>query len=148
MKISLTYLLIIYSALCISQSTIPDKTEMCKRLHAMTESDQMYRKMIPDAFNENENQYSRTQIDSLWSLQIEIDNQNTRKLIDLTKTYGWLSNERLNCKKLNVWLIFRHSQREYHSEISELIEKEHLEARLRNFEYKLIKDHINGRVGG
>jgi len=77
-----------------------------------------------------------------------MENQNTRKLIDLTKTYGWLGDERLNCEKLNVCLIFKHSQKKYHGEISELIEKEHLEARHGNFEYKTYNKPYQGSAKG
>jgi hypothetical protein len=55
------------------------------------------------------------------------------------------SDERIDCPKLNVWLIFRHSQEEYFEQISELIEKEYIVKRLKDSHYKYVKNHLKDR---
>lgn len=119
---------------------------MCEILTKMRNEDQLYRKgKILGSLFGNENKYSKKEIDSVWALQIEIDNRNTEKLIELTKVYGWINDERIDCPKLNIWLIFRHSQKEYFDDIAELIEKEHNKKRLKDSHYKFIKNHLEGR---
>ncbi len=119
---------------------------MCKILTEMQNDDQLYRKgeILGSLFG-NESKHSKKEIDSVWALQLKIDNKNTENLMELTKKYGWLSDERIDCPKLNIWLIFRHSQEEYFEQISELIEKEHNANRLKDSHYKYIKNHLNGR---
>ncbi|MEO0340998.1 MAG: hypothetical protein AAF242_17530, partial [Bacteroidota bacterium] len=65
--------------------------------------------MTPDDFNRETNGLSKKEIDSLNLLQRKVDDYNTQKLIKLTHKYGWISNERLHCPDLHVWIIFRHS---------------------------------------
>jgi hypothetical protein len=144
MKKSLIIILTLISSEIFAQEKIVDKIEMCNLLTELKTNDQLHRKSeILNSWNENK--YSKKEIDSIWALQIKIDNENTEKLIELTKKYGWLSDERLDCLKLNIWIIFRHSQKKYFEQISELIEKEHNSNRLNDWHYKLIKNHLNGR---
>ena len=120
---------------------------MCKMLTEMRNDDQLYRKgeILGSLFG-NKSKYSKKEIDSVWALQLKIDNKNTENLMELTKKYGWLSDEIIDCPKLNIWLIFRHSQEEYFEQISELIEKEYNANRLKDSHYKYIKNHLNGRL--
>ena len=143
------YTFLFFSFGCFSQKLIPDKAEMCKILKEMRDGDRLYRKGdIIDTFAKTESNYSRREIDSVWTLQWEIDNRNTEKLIALTKEYGWISDERIACPQLDIWLIFRHSQRKYADEISELVEKEHDSGRLDDFQYEQIIHQLNGRPRG
>lgn len=148
MKNLLVFIILFYSFESFAQKSIPNKTEMCKLLTEMTTNDQLHRSKLPDAFSGYKSEYSKKEIDSMRLLQRKIDNYNTEKLIELTKEYGWISNERIDCPKLDVWLIFRHSQHKYFDEISNLIEKEHNAKRLNDFNYTLIHDHLNGRPRG
>ncbi|WP_047547253.1 hypothetical protein [Psychroserpens sp. Hel_I_66] len=131
-----------------AQESIYDGDNMCRELKEMINNDQLYRSKLPDSFSRHKSKYSKKEIDSMQLLQRKIDDHNTEKLIDLTKQYGWISDERINCQKLNIWLIFRHSQPKYFKDISVLIEKEHDKKRLSDFHYKMINDHINGRPRG
>lgn len=128
-----------------TQESIPDKTEMCKVLSQMIQNDKDIRSKIPDGFNPDKHGYSEKEIDSLKLIRNKIDDYNTQELIRLTKKYGWISSERINCKNLETWLIFRHSDPKYFKEIKALIEKEHQANRLSNWHYKLIMNHIEGR---
>jgi hypothetical protein len=119
---------------------------MCEILTEMRNHDQFYRKgKILGSLFGNETKYSKKEIDSVWTLQLKRDNKNTEKLIALTKKHGWISDERIDCSELNIWIIFRHSQEEYFEQISELIEIEHNEKRLNDSHYKLINNHLRGR---
>lgn len=148
MRNILILLVLLTSIELFSQNTITDKGKMCEMLTEMVVNDQLHRPKLPDAFSNYESEYSKKEIDSIRLLQRKIDNHNTEKLIELTKEYGWISNERIDCPKLDVWLIFRHSQNKYFDEISKLIEKEHKANRLNDFYYSLINDHLNGRPRG
>jgi len=141
------YTILLFSLGSIAQESIPNSTEMCNTLTKMIENDRMYRgkEILTDGKYGRERKYSQKVIDSVWKLQWKLDNANTEKLIELTKKYGWMTDERINCPELNIWLIFRHSQKKYFKEISELIEKEHKAKRLTDFFYKQINDHIIGK---
>lgn len=129
-----------------AQEPILNKTEMCKLLTEMRNKDQLYRNSdILKSTMWNKDKYTKKEIDSVWSLQLKIDNKNTEKLIELTHKHGWLSDEITNCPELNIWIIFRHSQEKYFEKISKLIEKEHNAKRLNDWHYRLINNHLNGR---
>ncbi len=86
------------------------------------------------------------QNDSLLVLQQKLDSKNTKKLIEITKKYGWLTAEGLGCKeRFRTVLIFRHAPEKYWDEISRLIEKERTEKRLSGYEHYLIDNHLKGR---
>lgn len=130
-----------------SQESIPDTTALCQTLRGMIENDAKYLNgdiLKSGTFGRKEI-YPKKVKDSVWVLQRTLDAENTEKLLQLTKKYGWLSDERIVCPKLNIWLIFRHSPKKYYKEILELIEKEYAEKRLHAFHYHLIKDHVTGK---
>ncbi len=145
MKKIFVFILIFISSGISAQEKIADEAKLCALISEMKITDQFYRN--GDVLrNWNTDKNSKKEIDSVWALQLKIDNSNTEKLIELTKKYGWLSNERLECEfKHYLFLIFRHSQDEYFDEISELIDKELDASRLNVGHYKIIRDHLNGR---
>ncbi|MGC1472283.1 MAG: hypothetical protein WA775_06800 [Psychroserpens sp.] len=147
-KLVMLNVFLFFSVCCMAQKSIPNAKELCSKLTKMIENDQLHRSKMPSGFSDHKSSFSKTQIDSMNQLQRKIDNFNTEKLIDLTQTYGWISDDRMDCKELNVWLIFRHSQPQYFKDISVLIEKEHKANRLNTFQYQLIRDHILGRPRG
>ena len=84
--------------------------------------------------------------DSLWRIQSEIDRQNTKLLIDITKKRGWVSKAELGCEAyIAPVIIFRHAPREFWPEIRPLIEKEFAEKRMGEGDYGFIDNHIKGR---
>ncbi len=148
-KNTLFAVILCYTSVSWAQKTIPNKAEMCATLSEMIQNDRLHRSKKPDKFSGAEKSiYSEKQIDSMNVLQWKIDNYNTEKLIALTKEYGWISDERIDCPQLQIWLIFRHSQKKYFKEILELIEKERAAKRLNDFQYGLIHDHLHGRPRG
>lgn len=146
MKKIIASIVLLISIGSFAQTEIRNKSKMCEMLIEMRNNDQLYRKgeILGSLFG-NESNYSKKEIDSVWALQLKIDNENTEKLIELTEKYGWISDERIDCPKLNIWMIFRHSQEEYFEQISELIEIEHNEKRLNDWHYKLINNHLKAR---
>ncbi|WP_046756967.1 hypothetical protein [Kordia jejudonensis] len=147
MKKTIHVFFLFFSFITVAQETIPNKVEMCETLTKMIEDDRMYRgkEILRDGTFGRKSTYPQKVIDSVWKLQWKLDNANTEKLIQLTKKYGWMSDERINCPELDIWLIFRHSQKKYYNEIDKIIEKEHTAKRLNDFQYKLIKDHVTGK---
>jgi hypothetical protein len=84
--------------------------------------------------------------DSLWEIQSEIDNKNTKLLIEITKKRGWVSKEGLGCSEyIAPVIIFRHAPQEYWEEIKPLINKEYAEKRMGNGDYEFIDNHLRGR---
>jgi len=82
--------------------------------------------------------------DSLEKIQMNIDDNNTRLLIDITKKYGFPNVERIG-KPIPAWLIFQHSSKDYFSELEKLLDNENKSRRLPDNEYAMIKWHISGR---
>ena len=128
-----------------AQKAISNTSEMCETLTEMIKRDKDIRSKIPDDFHKDDGTYSKKEIDSMKLIRTKIDKFNTEKLIELTKEYGWISGERINCPELLTWLIFRHSDPKYFDQIVKLIEKEHDAKRLGDWPYKLIKNHLEGR---
>ena len=86
------------------------------------------------------------QNDSLRVLQQKIDENNTEKLIAITKKHGWLTSKKMECKEnFKTVLIFRHAPKKYWTEIRSLIEKERIAKRISDYEYYLIDNHLKGR---
>jgi hypothetical protein len=98
------------------------------------------------AISEKINRISKKEQDSLMNLQIEIDNKNTKLLMDIIREKGWVYKNELGCEEyVSAWIVFRHSQSEYWNEIREIIEKEKAEKRIGDGDYKMIDNHIKGR---
>ena len=145
-------IVLIALVLCIpiivfSQSKIENKTDLCKLLRELRADDMKYRQLpiLKSKDFGHINNFPKHEKDSVWKLQRKLDIKNTKTLLALTRKYGWLSDERVDCKELDIWLIFRHSDKPYFAEILEVIEKEHNAKRLNSFQYNLIKHQINGR---
>lgn len=84
--------------------------------------------------------------DSLMRLQIELDNINTEKLIEIVKINGWPIKDGFRCdKEIGTNIIFRHSQEQYWIEIQALIDIELKEKRMSKGVYNLIDNHLKGR---
>ena len=71
--------------------------------------------------------------DSLWKVIHQIDEYNTRRLIEITEKYGFPSNQRLNVKKSKAYFLFVHSSSKYFERINTLIEKEFDEGRISEY---------------
>lgn len=136
MKNLLLIAIILFSILsCKKDNNYEIDSELCALLAEMLESDQGIRKLD-----------SWTISDSLWKIQEEIDKNNTRLLIDITKKRGWVSKHELGCTEyIAPMIIFRHAPEEYWNEIRPLIEKEYAEKRMGRGDYGLIDNHIRGR---
>ena len=85
--------------------------------------------------------------DSIVKVRDKIDLSNTKKLIQLTKRYGFPSKNRLKAKKACSYLIFVHSPREYREEIKQLISEEYKMQRISEYEKAYIDWHLQGRNG-
>ncbi|TXD49767.1 hypothetical protein [Polaribacter sp. IC073] len=86
--------------------------------------------------------------DSLMSLQIDLDNQNTEKLIKIIEEYGFPDKEKLNCKEyIAPFLVFVHSQEKYWKKIEKVINIEKNKGRISQGDYDYIMWHLNGRKG-
>lgn len=85
--------------------------------------------------------------DSLRDVMHSIDEVNTKKLLALTKKYGFPSKERLGTYKASAYFIFVHSDRQYFDEIRTLINQEYEEKRISEYERAYIFWHLDGRNG-
>ncbi len=84
--------------------------------------------------------------DSIAQLQLALDLENTKTLIDLVLKYGWLTSKSLGCNQsFKTVLIFRHSPKVYWEQVRELIEKEKAANRISGYEYYVIDNHLKGR---
>lgn len=136
----------LFTLTSLSQKILSDKTALCDTLTKLKENDRFYRRGdIIDTFAKTKSDYPKKIVDSIWVLQRKLDIYNTETLLQLTNDYGWLSNERVNCPELDIWLIFRHSDKQYFDEISQLIDYELEAGRLDPFEHKMIRHQLQGR---
>ncbi len=109
-----------------------DSNTICKKMSEIMERDQRFRGS-EELFEENV------------SIQNELDIQNTKDLLQITKAKGWPTKIRLNCEKSAPVVIFRHSPEPFWDEIKIVIEKEYKAKRMTEGDYKFILNHINGR---
>ena len=85
--------------------------------------------------------------DSLRRLQLRLDEENTKELIDIIKKRGWVTSKILKCEeKFKTVIIFRHAPKKYWKKIWPLIEQEKSAKRLSEYEYYIIDNHIQGRL--
>jgi len=84
--------------------------------------------------------------DSLAQLQLVLDLENTKTLIDLVQKHGWLTSKSLECSQsFKTVLIFRHAPKVYWELVREIIEKEKAANRISGYEYYVIDNHLKGR---
>lgn len=141
MKKYILLLSIIALITCKTEKNYEDDKELCKILGEMTVNDQKFRGS--ERYSKPVNKIKK---DSIWKLQTQIDEINTKLLIDITKKRGWVSREELGCEEyIAPWVIFRHSPKKYWKEIRPLIEKEYAEKRMVVGDYMMIDNHLKGR---
>ena len=92
-----------------------------------------------------EKSFSESQRDSIWKIQNEIDYNNTKRLIELTNLYGFISTDNYQNIEVPVYYIFVHSPLEFKEEIQKIINQEKSYERISKSEYGIINWHINGR---
>jgi hypothetical protein len=87
-----------------------------------------------------------TNWDSLVKRQNQVDEKNTKILIDIISYKGWPNTDSLNCVKGGPpVLIFRHAPEKYFDTIRTIIEKEYKEKRMAFNNYWFIDNHLQGR---
>lgn len=154
-------ILVLFS--CKSQYHLNNKEKsfLIKEIDEMYENDQsarLYFDKLDSIYNVSKNtnmmpkskkkeilglKYEKYQssLDSIWNIINYLDNQNTEKLIFLTKRHGFPSNERLGVYKAKAYFIFVHSPQNYFDEINMLIESEFNEGRISEYQKEYIYWH-------
>lgn len=126
-------ILILFTACLNNEIDYSDNRILCEQMYSMTENDQKFR-----AIGE--------MTDSLWKLQIKIDDYNCEQLIKIVKKRGWPSKESYTCDKhTGGVIILRHAQEKYFPQIQNLINTEFSAGRIGSGDYNFIKNHIMGR---
>ncbi|MGY3792345.1 hypothetical protein [uncultured Aquimarina sp.] len=151
MKLILKTLIILILVSCDSLSKdeklIKDREKLTKELKNMVELDQKGRLFITELKKKQlDSNLIKFKRDSFWSKQIIIDNNNVKRLIEITNTYGFPNVDRLQ-SPVPAWLIFQHTPEEYKEEVSDLLIEEHKSGRMPTMEYNMIKWHLTGRKG-
>lgn len=143
---------IIFVLIYFSCSSVKDKRlqrdmdKVVSELKTLVTKDQEDRmkKMKKIGLLRAENKDNSQKIDSLIKVQLKIDRENTRHLLNITKRYGFPDNSRLK-ERVPSWIIFQHTPEEYKEDVKKVLEKEHRLGRVRSEEYKMIMWHLNGR---
>lgn len=113
---------------------LPKETKLAYGKKARLIADKKYKK------------FSKSEEDSIMRLQIDIDNINTEKLIEITQEVGWPTKNNIGCDEyFSPGMIFRHSQYPYHNKIKILIDEAYKEGQMEKAEYIFILNHVNGR---
>jgi hypothetical protein len=128
------FFILIFSLIsCEWKKDYSDNEELCSLMYSMIENDQKYRSFEP-------------MTDSLWKLQLEIDDYNCKTLIEIVNQRGWPHRDRFNCEKhTGGSQIFRHANSKYFEQIEKLIMKEYKAGRMVAGDYNFIKNHLEGR---
>ena len=114
-----------------------------KELKSMVNSDMLYRKPMGSS-HRIEKAPSKKIWDSLWNLQKKIDDQNTERLLETTKKYGFPNPTRTG-KPYSVWMIFQHADSKYKDDILPILERELKANRIESTEYTMIKWNLSDR---
>lgn len=116
---------------------LPDS--LIVELRDMAEKDQRIRHI----FSNRRDKLTKKEMDSLWNLQDKIDFKNTLRLIEITKTYGYISSSNTNVK-FPSHAVFMHTPEKLKKVVSRLIDNQHELGNVGSF-YGWIKWHLNGR---
>lgn len=118
-------------------------TSLIKEISKLPPQDQL--ELITKSLNQNKkNNLSHIQKDSLWKLQHNIDKDNTKRLIQIVKKYGYINSENSN-SKIPLYPMFMHTPEEYKNEVLKIIESENSHGNINLRDYKSIKWHLTGR---
>lgn len=109
-------------------------------LENMVNKDQKYRVMM----SSDSLTFNTAEKDSLWLIQNIIDEENTKRLIEIVSDKGFIHSSKTNSNS-PVYIIFMHSPFKYKSKILEIINKAKKNNRIDSAAYGLINWHINGR---
>lgn len=121
-----------------------DREILISELTLMYKEDQERRKYLMSLKN-NKEQY-KIAYDSIKPIQLKIDENNTKRLIEITRKYGFPNIDRLGAP-LPLWLIFQHTPEKYNAEVKRLLKTEVKEKRFPVGEFKMISWHLDGRKG-
>lgn len=122
-----------------------DKATLCTELKTMAINDQLYRNLL-DSLYKIRQEPPKKQWDSLWSIQEQLDDQNTRRLIEITEQYGFPNPDRTG-KPIPVWLIFQHADEKYCDQLIPILDRELEAGRLTASEHHMILWNLEGREG-
>ena len=136
----LIYVISTMLLLSCSSNKYENDEDLCNLLFEMAESDKLYRTSLEAGFGHG------SQSDSLWRLQIAIDNKNTEQLIEIIKDRGFPNKKAIGCDlPIAPFLIFTHAQPQYFEEIETLIDNELIAKNVDSLTYNHMLWHINGR---
>lgn len=90
------------------------------------------------------NMYQKS-VDSLSRNMRRQDSLNTELLLNITKTHGFPSNQRLDSKISKAYLIFANAPKTYFKEIELLVNAEYEAGRMIEFKKEYILWHTGGR---
>ncbi|SEL14215.1 hypothetical protein SAMN04487910_1840 [Aquimarina amphilecti] len=123
---------------------VVNNEKLWKELEEMVYNDQHYRNQTSN-LDINHKDY-KTKRDSLEDRRYLNDQENTRRIIEITEKYGFPNSDRTG-KPIAPWILFHHAPVEYHEKIKPLIEREYQAKRMDSMTYLMLKWHVNGRQG-
>ncbi|CAM1360945.1 hypothetical protein [Tenacibaculum xiamenense] len=132
---------------CKMQKDGFNKNELVEKIEKMYNSDQANRLFLNKLKKSNlDKEVFKRKKDSIWKLQLVIDEQNTKDLIEITNKHGFPNTDFLE-KPIAAWVIFQHTPEKYKEEVKNLLIKEINVGRLPAIEGSMIMWHLNGRNG-
>jgi hypothetical protein len=104
------------------------------------------KKILQERVGEKYKEYSK-KIDSTINAMKLSDSLNSRKLLEITKAFGFPGSERLGVKTEKAYMIFVHSPSYFFTEIEQVINQEFKQGRISEYCKEYIFWHLNGRQG-
>lgn len=135
------YLLLLLPLVLLSQEKkkkILD-TSLLNEIEIMFDKDQLYRSNI---LSDRKHLLSEVEWKTLWKFQFEIDDQNTRRIIEIVKEYGYVDHSNSNIEYIPMISFFLHAPKKYTEEIKSLIDKERKKGNVDGTTYDKIISHL------
>ncbi|SEC28807.1 hypothetical protein SAMN04489761_2584 [Tenacibaculum sp. MAR_2009_124] len=140
-------LMLVILSSCASQKETLNKEALSRQIKQMVDADQKNRLLLDELRKSNlPKEVFKRKRDSIWKVQLPMDEQNTIELIAITKKHGFPNTEFLE-KPIGAWVIFQHTPEKYKAEVKQLLIKEINTGRMPAIEGSMIMWHLHGRNG-
>jgi len=114
--------------------------EVCELLSEIGQNDQKFRFKLKDTT------ISKKIKDSLWEIQSDLDNQNTKLMIEIIDQKGWPNADSLDCNEPPPTIIvFRHAPKKFFDTIQTIIDTELERGTIDGLNHMFIDNHLKGR---
>lgn len=140
MKKAMFISILLFHFFSYSQEKIFFPKKIVDEMNIMIENDQKYRSYI----SKNKQTLIKSDQDSLWKLQTNIDTYNINRLVQLIEEFGYFDSSNSNIKA-PIFIFFMHTPKDMKDKVSNLIHSEYENGKIDKASYGMILWHLEGR---